>query len=273
MLQFLIGAGSTRAAAADERFAVYYSDQASAEDFAPYHLIILDSEHHPLIQPLLDQGKNILGYISLGEVKETDPYFARLKQENMVLAENPNWKGSHAIDLRNPLWTKKVIEDLIPPLLREGFNGVFFDTLDNSINLEDTDPQKFKGMRDGVVRLLETVRMHYPNIVIMVNRAYPLLPRIAPLIDKELGESVYADYNFETKKYGKVDSDTYNQQLKWLKDARAKNPKLEIYTLDYADPDNSSAIADIYKTERNNGFIPYVATVELDRLVSEPGKQ
>ena len=85
----------------------------------------------------------------------------------------------------------------------------------------------------------------------------------------ELGESVYADYDFEKKKYGKVDSDTYALQVKWLREAMKKNPNLEIYTLDYADPDDRNAIADIYKVERGNGFRPYVGTVELDRLVDE----
>jgi endo-alpha-1,4-polygalactosaminidase (GH114 family) len=85
-----------------------------------------------------------------------------------------------------------------------------------------------------------------------------------------LGESVYTDYNFDKKKYSKVDADTNAQQLKWLNEAKQENPKLKIYTLDYAEPADTNTIRDIYKTERSNGFIPYVATVGLDKLVEEP---
>ena len=258
------------AADKDEHFAVYYSDLASPEDFASFNLIVLDRDHHPELQPLLEHGKILLSYLSLGEVKETDSYYPELKEKGMVLAENPNWKGSYYIDIRNPAWSKMVLEELIPSTLGEKFSGIFFDTLDSSIYLEDSEPAKYPGMKDAAVHLIEAVRLHYPAMPIMVNRGYGLLPRIGHLIDKELGESVYADYNFTTKKYGKVDAETYALQLKWLNEAKTKNPNLKIYTLDYANPDDTKAIKNIYSTERANGFIPYVATVELDRLVPEP---
>jgi polysaccharide biosynthesis protein PelA len=266
----LLFAAAYAYAATQEKFAVYYSDQASTDDFTPYQLVVLDAKHHPPIQPLLEHGKTVLGYISLGEVKNSDFYYNDLKDKGLTMAENPNWPGSYNIDIRNPYWTKLVVEDIIPSLLRDGFSGVFFDTLDSPLYLETSTPQKFKGMEDAAVRLLQAVRMHYPDMPIMVNRGYTALPRIASLIDMELGESVYADYNFSTKKYGKVSTEDYKLQVQWLNEAKQKNPKLKVYTLDYADPDDSSTISAIYKTERENGFIPYVATVGLDRLVPEP---
>jgi len=89
-------------------------------------------------------------------------------------------------------------------------------------------------------------------------------------IDMELGESVYSDYNFDTKTYGKVDAPTYQEQVKLLKSAQRDNPKLKVYTLDYAKPSDTKSLVDIYRTERANNFIPYVATIGLDQLVEEP---
>src|SRR5882672_2684656 len=70
-----------------DRFAVYYSDQAPPDVFKPYQLIILDQKHHPPLQPLTENGKLLLGYISLGEVEGTSPWFANLKQKGMILQE------------------------------------------------------------------------------------------------------------------------------------------------------------------------------------------
>jgi uncharacterized protein (TIGR01370 family) len=266
----LLVAAARAYAAGEDKFAVYYSDAAPVESFGPYQLVVFDAKHHPQIQPLLEHDKTVLGYVSLGEVKDTDSYFGDLKQKGLVLTENPNWKGSYYIDLRNPYWTKLVVEEIIPSILHSGFSGVFFDTLDSPLYLETTSPQKYKGMEDSAVNLIKAVRMHYPAMPVMVNRAYTILLRIAPLIDMEMGESVYTDYIFDKKKCGKVDAETNSQQLKWLNEAKQKNPKLKIYTLDYADPADTDTIQDVYKTERGNGFIPYVATVGLDKLVEEP---
>lgn len=262
----------TRKAAGEEtgRFAVYYSDKATFEHFAPYRLLVLDSLYHPPLRPLSEQGKLLLGYVSLGEAEEHRPYFAMLKNSKLLLTENRHWKGSHIVNLRDAAWTKRVIEEIIPSVLRQGFDGVFFDTLDSPLEMERAYPKQYKGMKESAVHLIRAVRLHYPSIKIMVNRAYPLLPEIAPHIDMVLGESVYGDYDFDKKQYRRVEEPLYRQQVQWLQEARKYNPKLAVYTLDYADRDDRAAIAEIYRVQRANGFTPYVATIGLDDLVDEP---
>ncbi len=262
----------TAAYAADnEKFAIYYADKEPVAKFKPYQLLVFDSTHHPVLQPLKEDNKTILGYISLGEVDSSSPSYALLKSHNLILQENKNWKGSFYVDQRDPLWAKTVIEDLIPAIMRQGFDGIFLDTLDNPIELEETDKGKYAGMKEATVHLVQAIRMHYPTIKIMMNRAYGILPEVATLIDMELGESVYADYDFEKKAYGKVAANDYKEQVDLLKNARTINPQLKIYTLDYANPSDRKTIAEIYKTERQNGFVPYVATIELNQVVDEPG--
>jgi hypothetical protein len=43
-----------------------------------------------------------------------------------------------------------------------------------------------------------------------------------------------------------------------------------VFTLDYWNPEDAAGIRRIYRTERANGFHPYVATIKLDRIVREP---
>jgi uncharacterized protein (TIGR01370 family) len=255
----------------NEKYAIYYSDKASPEHFKPYKFLVLDSTHHPALQLLKEDKKLIIGYITLGEVDATSPYFANLKSHNLILQENKNWKGSFFVDMRDPLWPKIVIEELVPAVLRQGFDGIFLDTLDNPVELEEQNPSRYHGMTDAAAKLVQAIRLHYPSIKIMMNRGYGLLPKVANSIDMELGESVYSDYNFDKKTYGKVKTEDYKEQVELLQQAKGTNPQLKVYTLDYANPTDTKTIADIYRTERANGFIPYVATVGLDQLVEEPG--
>ncbi len=192
-----------------------------------------------------------------------------LKKNGVLLKENENWKGSYGVDIRDPLWQKIVLEEIIPGLLRQGFDGIFFDTLDSPIELERANPKLYKGMNDAALQIIQAVRRNYPSIKIMVNRAYTILPKIAPYIDMELGESVYSSYDFSKKSYGKVEKELYLLQVKWLQEAKSRNPNLKIYTLDYADKNDGKRIADIYRVQLANGFNPYVTSIGLNEIFQE----
>jgi uncharacterized protein (TIGR01370 family) len=253
-----------------QSFAVYYSDEASSSDFSGFDLLVLDSEYHPDLNTLADRGKTLLGYISLGEVEKIRPYFDEVRNEGILLQENPYWKGSYFVDVRDPRWTSRVIERLIPRILAKGFQGLFLDTLDNPAHLEETDPVRFKGMVSSAARLVKTIRYHYPTIKIMLNRAFEILPQVDSEVDLVLGESILADYDFNSSRYVRVPQGTYRGAVELLKKARERSPRLQILTLDYWDPSDREGIIDIYKEQRRNGFIPYVATVELDKVIPEP---
>ncbi len=252
------------------RWAVYYSDKAPTKAFDDFDLLVFDADYHPPLEPLAERGKSLFGYISLGEVEEHRSHYAEVRNQGILLHENPNWKGSYFVDVRRPEWTRRVIEDIIPLILRQGFDGLFFDTLDNPGHLERTDPVRFKGMTEAGARLVRGIRRHFPTTRIMLNRGYDIIPSVEQHIDIILGESVFADYDFETGKYGLVDNETYRQQVEILQSAKARRPNLRVLTLDYWDPRDSRGIARIYRVQRANGFEPYVSTIELDLLVEEP---
>jgi len=252
---------------------VYYSNKLGPEAFEPYKLIVLDSETHPLISPLISKGKTVLGYISLGEVGPHQSCFSEVQSEGLLLTENKYWPGNFLVDLRDQRWTKRVIEELIPAILQQGFSGIFLDTLDNAAELERLDSNKYHGMVDAAIRIIETIRRHYPEIKIMLNRGYDLLPYVGDAIDMELGESVFTGYDFDKKRYSRFKSDLYEKQVEILQDAARKFPNLVIYTLDYWNPKDSKGVASIYKAEQRKGFIPYVSTIELDRVLHAPSSK
>ncbi len=257
-------------AKAEVPWAVYYADRAASQEFSAFRLLVLDSEHHPPLAPLAADGKILLGYISLGEVESHKPYFAAMQREGILLQENENWKGSFSVDVRDRRWPARVLDLLIPQILNAGFAGVFLDTLDNPAHLERTDSKKYAGMTAAAAALVGAIRRRYPTIPIMMNRGYELLPQVEADIDYELGESVFAAYDFRTKRYAAVPPAQYRQQVQMLKAAGRRQKTLQVFTLDYWNPADGTGVERIYQEQRKNGFSPYVATIDLDRIVPEP---
>ena len=269
-LMAVLAAGTVLSANARAAWVVYYGNSEPVAAFEPFDLVVLDSENHPRLQPLLDRGKTLLGYISLGEVGRHQAHFEAVRAEGLLGQENANWPGSFFVDLRDPRWTARVVEELVPGILEQGFHGLFLDTLDNAQEMERAEPLRHAGMTAAAVGLVRAIRLQYPDIVIMLNRAYLILPDVAAHIDLALGESALTDYDFATGVCTEAASDSYLWQAARLKAAREASPRLELLTLDYWDPEDIAGVARIYARQRAQGFAPYVATIELDRIHPEP---
>jgi uncharacterized protein (TIGR01370 family) len=274
MLAFSSGAEAQAPAASNANqlwpWAVYYSDKAPLEAFKPFKLLVLDSQYHPPLAPLQAQNKVLLGYISLGEVEQHRAWFGKAKEAGLLLKENKNWPGSYFVDMRNKVWADIVLNDVLPQLQKKGFDGFFYDTLDNPAFLEDSDPKLYAGIKQATINLLAEIRKRYPAMKLMMNRGYGLLPGAAPHIDMLLAESMYADYNFDTKTYRKVPEADYTNQLKLLHSTKKANARMGIYTLDYWKPEDKAKVDSIYALQWQSGFSPYVSTVELNAVFQPP---
>jgi polysaccharide biosynthesis protein PelA len=253
------------------RWVVCYSDKPRPEEFLSFDLAVLDSDNHPPLALLSRPARAMLAYLSLGEVGNHHTYFEAVKAEGILLDENPNWPGSFFVDVRDARWARRVIGQLVPAILAAGFNGVFLDTLDDPAALESADPGRYRGMSAAAAHLVRALREAFPRIHIMVNRGYELMPEIAASIDGLLGESVYSTYDHAARNlYHRVPAVQYQQQVSLMHQALRWNPRLRLCSLDYWDPGDMKEIRHIYQLERNNGFAPYVATSDLDRIVRAP---
>ncbi len=253
-----------------KKFIIYYSDVYPDDEFANYDVIVFDREAHPPLGNLNSKGKVILGYISGGELDSGRSDFEQIKQNQILLEENPNWKGSFIVDVRRPSWTAHVIEDVIPEILRKGFDGIFIDTLDSVEDLEVRHPEKYKGMIEGTANMIKTIRMHYPNMKIMVNRGYKVLPHIAREIDYVLAEGTLAEYDFKTGKSKLFADAVYQEYAGMAEKLKVQAPHLQIMAVDYWDMEDIEGVKKIYQKHRENGFIPYVTTIDLEKVHHQP---
>jgi uncharacterized protein (TIGR01370 family) len=249
-----------------QSFAVYYGLAEDAKAFNSFALVVLESSYSKIVDELKKEKKIVLAYLSLGEVNSSREYFSYIKEKGFLLEGNPNWPDAFLVDIRNQEWGDYIVETLIPTILDNGFDGIFIDTLDSSIEKERTEPRKFKGMKIAAINIIENARRKFPEMKIMLNRAYGIASDVALSIDYLLGESICNTYDFNTKKYFPVDERSYENQLKILADVKKKNPAIKIMSLDYCDDKDKRRRKEIYRKQRKNGLIPYVTTIDLCKV-------
>lgn len=254
---------------AQPRFVVYYgaADTPALYDF---DVAVLDGEVDRAILSKFSDDSLLLGYLSLGEAHQGRTYAAVLRRQGLLLSRNSNWPEARFVDVRDARWKRLVVNDLVPAILERGFRGLFFDTLDSSAFLEQSNPVVFAGMTEAAADLVLAIRRAHPNVPLMVNRGYALLPRIAAEIDMVMGESVHTTYDAAKDSYVRVAPDAARWQLERLNDARRIRPSLQLFSLDYWSPNDPAGIARVYAEAQANGFISYVATIDLSQVVPRP---
>ncbi len=252
---------------------VYYNDLAPPEAFDSYNPIVFHTIQHPPLEPLLQKKKVVLGYLNAGEADKELNLFLTVQELGLIIKENPNWPGSWMVDIRNPSWSSLLLDNIIPEILAQGFNGLFLDQLDVPLFLEKTDPKKYKGMSAAAVNLVKAIRKKFPDKYLMMNRAYELLPQLGDQIDFELAETLYTSYNFDKKQYLVRPKSEYEWQLAQLNKARAQFPRLGVFSLDYCDPKDQVTMRIIYAAEREQCIRPYVSTIALNEIFPEPAPE
>lgn len=250
------------------RWLAFYGVTADEAILATYDIVVLDPAFQGSIGLVAGPATRVCGYLSLGEVRTADPFLTFLDRA-ALLPENPDWPGTRRVDIRHPSWRSLVLDERIPSLASRGFTGLMFDTLDTPPYLELLDPARFHGMREAAVALVDSIRARWPEMMLIMNRGYALLPDVAQKVDAVIAESLMTSPDRQTGGFAWVDSHQVELQLTLLDPAVRRRPPLPILSLDYWDPNDSRTIAEIYRRERELGHHPYVATRSLDQIVPE----
>jgi polysaccharide biosynthesis protein PelA len=262
------GSNPLRPSAKSIRWLVFYGERADEATLASYDIVVLDPGFRGSISAVADTGTRVCGYLSLGEIKTSDPFFAFMDRA-ALLEENPDWPGTRRVDVRHPSWRSLVFDRKIPSIVATGFNGLMLDTLDTAPYLEQVDPVRYHGVRAAAVELVAAIRARWPRMMLIVNRGYALLPDLIDKIDAVIAESLMTSPDQRTGGFVWVDAQAVELQLSLLTPAARRAPPLPILSLDYWFPDDTKTIAAIYRRERDLGHHPYVATRLLDRIVPE----
>lgn len=248
----------------------YYGTDLPPHELRGFDVVVVDPEYRGAIAPLQADGAKVLAYLSLGEINASRPQFANAKSAGVLLQENPNWPGAWMVDIRKPEW-HAIAEDMAAALLAQGFDGLFLDTVDSPLHLEATDPKQFAGMKTAAAQLLGRLHARFPSARLLLNGATELAGPCKGQVDWIAIESSLTDWDFAAKQARWRRPDERAWALNRMRQAKADNPQLVLFTLDYWDAADSLGIARIYREQRAAGFVPYAATIALDRVVREPG--
>ncbi len=254
------------------RWLVFYGTTADETILASYDIVILDAGFQGSISRIAAEGAQVCGYASLAEFRTSDPLLEFLDQE-ALLPENPDWPGTRRVDVRHPSWRSLILDRQIPAIASRGFTGCMFDTLDTPAYLELSDPVRYRGMREAAAELVDSIRIRWPEMMLIVNRGYALLPDLVQKIDAVIAESLLTRADLQTGGFAWVDSNEVETQLELLGPAARRCPRLPVLSLDYWEPNDAKTIEEIYRRERALGHHPYVATRLLDKILPEHAEQ
>lgn len=244
-----------------QRWFIMYGNSLSAQQLAGVQLAIVEPGHISPKSQFPGVATKFYGYISVGEVNESRPYWSSMSQAAWVLAANPNWPGAHGVDIRALAWQKLLRGTVVPELARNGFNGVFLDTLDEALRLEDENPKRFRGTRKTLVQFIRSLKADFPNLGILPNNGLAILQDIGDVIDGVVIEDFYTRYNFE-KKVAEAAPTADDQEKEIVLDAFVKKFRKPVFVVLYGDPQSDLVKSSIARC-KTKGYHWYVANIDL----------
>jgi hypothetical protein len=258
-------ASPIRSLAGVRTWVVYYAAAPEAAvDLARFDVVVLDPHAHPPLPLVKRYGSLLLTYVSLGEVNTSHPEFAAVAGESWVLSANPSWPEARRLDVRAPAYERWLLDRVVPAALAGPVNGLFLDTADTALDLEQTDP-RFAGAARALERVLVELRRRHPRALLMINGGFPLAERLPTVLDAVALESIWTDYDFKAKAYRVRPADEAESRALLL--ARVVALGLPVFTIEYAAADRGAPWpAELIRRARARGFVPYVSTIGLDQV-------
>ncbi|MBM3267546.1 MAG: endo alpha-1,4 polygalactosaminidase [Candidatus Sericytochromatia bacterium] len=244
------------------QWAVVYAPVPEPAVLAGYDVVALEPDHAPDLAALRKQGTRPLGYLSLGQIHRSRPYWEDARAAGILLDASPTWPDAWRVDPRSGLWRALVVNDLAPAITARGFQGFLLDTLDDAAALEHAGAA---GAMAAMSDLVADLRRRQPGAFIVANGGLALLSSIAPHIDAVIVESVWTNYDFSSGAYLRRTAGEAALREALLRDVRDRY-RLPVLPLEYAERDDEATRTWVREAASRAGFRPYVATISLDRL-------
>ena len=206
-------------------------------------------------------GHRVLAYLSVGELASDASYRVKALEQGLRLrGRNEIW-GSDVLDLSDVRWADLLVDGIAAAALAKGYDGFFLDTLD-SIAPAD---------RAAGVALVQRLRALNPKGMIVANRGFELLPTLGKTVDGVLVESVFGTFDFERRVYLPVSAGVTTQLVNRLRELKQNG--LQVFVLDYADPQNEPEARRIAQRIEDEGWSAFVSTPELRGTALAPWRE
>jgi uncharacterized protein (TIGR01370 family) len=205
-----------------------------------------------------------LAYLSVGEAEAGRPYWPQARGKSYVVEPNPSWPDNVRVDIRDRRWQAILLDQEVPRLLAQGYDGFMLDTLDAAPYLERKDPVRFAGCRRALGQFLAVLRRTFPRAILLANGTETLVDA-APYVDGYVTEGIFATYEPAAVSYRPTTPDERTWRLSQVRAAlaRAEHP---VFSIEYASGSIPGLSAWAEQEARDQGFRPFVTTRSIDRL-------
>jgi hypothetical protein len=242
--------------------AFYYGDNPPWSELQAFDLVVVDPDHVPDTKAVGLTHTRLAAYVALGEVQPSRGYAAKIPATWLV-GENKDW-GSRLIDQSRPEWPRFFTDSVIAPLWDKGYRTFFLDTLD-SYHLFAKTPETRAIQEAGMVAVMEALATRYPDIKLIFNRGFEILPQTHKRVEMVVAESLFQGFDAGKGQYKVVpaeDREWLTGQLRRANEAY----QLPVVVIDYVPPAERELARATAKRIKDAGFTPWVATPDLASL-------
>ncbi|MET0776828.1 MAG: bifunctional glycoside hydrolase 114/ polysaccharide deacetylase family protein [Pseudomonas mandelii] len=240
----------------------WYADQPPISELAQFDWSVVEPGHLTAgdVKTLRKLGSQPFAYLSVGEFHGGK---AELEKASLAGAVSPVRNGawdSQVMDLAAPAWREHLF-GRAKALQAEGYAGLFLDTLDSFQLLPESAREK---QRLALADFLRELHQRQPNLKLFFNRGFEVLPDLDGVAAAVAIESIHAGWDASAKRYRPVpeaDREWLETQIQPL---RAKG--IPLVAIDYLPPERRDEARKLAKRLRDEGFIPYIGTPELDSM-------
>jgi polysaccharide biosynthesis protein PelA len=263
LLLFFISFTNTVNAEPFPSYTFWYGLNPPVELLSQFDNIIVEADHlsDQEIKALKQHGNKVLAYLSLGEwnpQRTTD----QTVEPAWIMGSNQNWH-SNIMDLTAEGW-KQFVANRIEALKKRGFEGLFLDTLDSYMLLTNSALKK-KKQQQGLVDIIAQIKEQQPDFLLVANRGFEIMDRIATYLDAVAAESMYQGWDNAKQQYVSVSENDRNWLRKTLNTIKSTY-NLNVVILDYLPPAQRESARKTARKIEQDGFIPWVSNPSLDYM-------
>ena len=237
---------------------MYYGHSTPLNEFRTFDMVVVEPDHAKTLPPL--PGTALYAYVSVAEVQPSRSYYADIPAQ-WKLARNGDWK-SDVVDQTPAQWPDFFANRVIAPLWERGYRGFFLDTLDSYRLASHFDEA---AQQQGLVRVIETLHQRFPDIKLVLNRGFEIIPRVRDKIQMVAAESLYQGWNASTQRYEAVSEANRNWLLGQLRTIRDQE-RLPVLVIDYVPPQDRALTRTTAARIQAEGFIPWVTDSDLNTV-------
>jgi cysteinyl-tRNA synthetase len=208
------------------------------------------------------QDRDVLAYISIGEVEEGRAYMKTKSKKAWNTGKTQGWEGNYAARYWDEDW-KSIVKERVGKAINAGYDGVYLDRVDTYENLKAP-----KGSRAEMIRFVKEVadeaRGHRGDAAVVVQNAEELLTdkSYVAAIDGVAKESLYYGVTGKGKRNSEQTVATSRKLLR-----KAKEEGKAVYVVEYL---SGGASDEAKQMANNDGFVGNTkATRNLERAQDE----